>query len=255
MFKFLTIIFLISVIIIPFAAFSDNADFKTGLNNNKLSPPGFGEGVTPDFLEYMGWALKILFFAVIISAVVMIVIGGLEYVIAGSTGNPENIKNAQNRMTMAIGGVLLALASWIILNTINPDLLKTDIKLPGVGGSNGGGKIAKEYKWVFDNRPCKVILGNDDWTAVDQENCVKQFGKVENATQCCGLFPGISEEKFLNTCTTIENVGGIEKCSVKTVPKCDQSNCNSEPDGKITRKCHVNLNQEEVEERKKKCGQ
>lgn len=53
-------------------------------------------------------------------AVVMIVIGGVQYMgdesIFGKT-------EAKSRITSAILGLLIALGSWVLLNTINPDLL------------------------------------------------------------------------------------------------------------------------------------
>lgn len=54
-------------------------------------------------------------------AVLMIVIGGIQYVASGIS--PSAKEDAKGKITSAILGLLLALLSYIILNTINPDLL------------------------------------------------------------------------------------------------------------------------------------
>lgn len=56
-------------------------------------------------------------------AVIMILMGGIEYMtselISGKEAGKERIEHA-------IFGLILALSSWLLLNTINPNLLKTD---------------------------------------------------------------------------------------------------------------------------------
>lgn len=50
-----------------------------------------------------------------------IVIGGARYLT--SVGNPSAIEDAKHTIYSAIYGLLLALASWVIISTINPDIL------------------------------------------------------------------------------------------------------------------------------------
>lgn len=142
--NFLIILFFLSF---PLLIFAD--EFS-------LSPPGFSEGKTPEFLTLLGWILKTAFFTISILAVLMIVVGGVQYVLAGSTGNPEKIGDAQNRIMMSVYGILLALSSWLILNTINPDLLKLELNIPGLGG-NSPGIEGKNQNWVcIIEKPCSV---------------------------------------------------------------------------------------------------
>lgn len=56
-------------------------------------------------------------------AVLMIVIGGIQY--SASSINPAMKSEAKTRIFSALGGLLLALFSWLILQTINPNLLGT----------------------------------------------------------------------------------------------------------------------------------
>ncbi|OGZ18976.1 MAG: hypothetical protein A2175_01455 [Candidatus Nealsonbacteria bacterium RBG_13_42_11] len=67
---------------------------------------------------------QLYYFIIAISGLavfVMLVWGGFEYLT--STGNPSKIGNAKERITSALLGLLIILASYLILQVINPDLL------------------------------------------------------------------------------------------------------------------------------------
>jgi len=78
------------------------------------------------FGDFLGQAFSLGLAIAAALAVVMIVWGGVEVMLSespfGKTNGKEKIKNA-------IYGLLLALFSWLILNIINPDLLKFVLKL------------------------------------------------------------------------------------------------------------------------------
>lgn len=161
-----------------------------------LSAPSTAEGRTSDFIPLLQWILKFLFFSVSILAVLMIVVGGTQYILAGASGNPENIKDAKDRILYAIGGVVLALSSWLILNTINPDLLKLDLTLPNIttsgdtGGAGEGGTGAQQYIWakLELNQSCLDKQG-EGWTTVEPFNCSEPRPPFDEANACCGFFP------------------------------------------------------------------
>ena len=57
----------------------------------------------------------------------MIVIGGVQYTTSyGSSGKGE----AKARILNAVLGLLLVLGAWVILYTINPDLVKLELNIP-----------------------------------------------------------------------------------------------------------------------------
>jgi hypothetical protein len=78
-------------------------------------------------------------------AVIMFAIGGIHYMFPGKESKGKEF------MTNAVFGIILALAAYLILNTINPDILKSNISLPtatvtavaapppGAGGEPDGG--------------------------------------------------------------------------------------------------------------------
>lgn len=58
-------------------------------------------------------------------ALIMIVVAGIQY--TTTWASPSSKEAAKSRITGAIGGLILAFISYILLSTINPDLLKVVI--------------------------------------------------------------------------------------------------------------------------------
>lgn len=58
------------------------------------------------------------------AAVVIFVIGGLRYLTSASGVSTEG---AKTKMQNAVIGLIMLLATWIVFNTINPDILKLKI--------------------------------------------------------------------------------------------------------------------------------
>lgn len=85
------------------------------------SIPGIAAGSAPPLSTY----LRAVFLTGIglagVLAVLMIIIGGIQYI--GSGMSPSVKSDAKDRITNAVLGLLLALLSWIILNTIDPNLV------------------------------------------------------------------------------------------------------------------------------------
>jgi len=74
---------------------------------------------------YLNLMIKLFIGICAVLAVIMIVMGGIEYMTSELISNKEHGKE---KITGAIFGLLLALGAWLILSTINPDILKTDLK-------------------------------------------------------------------------------------------------------------------------------
>ncbi len=102
-----------------------------------LAPlPGIGDNKQPidtaancAFGSYLNTMIKLIIGLLAVGAVVMIVIGGIEYMtselVSSKEGGKDRIKNA-------LLGLVIALAAYTILNTINPKLLNSCLDLPKV---------------------------------------------------------------------------------------------------------------------------
>ncbi|OGI63202.1 hypothetical protein A2818_00125 [Candidatus Nomurabacteria bacterium RIFCSPHIGHO2_01_FULL_40_12] len=75
---------------------------------------------------YLNLMIKIILGLAAVLAMVMIVIGGMEYMTSELVSSKEAGKE---RIRGALLGLLIALGAYALLNTINPDLLNTEISI------------------------------------------------------------------------------------------------------------------------------
>src|SRR3989344_4016078 len=71
--------------------------------------------------EYLTWAFRFVLALAGFLAVLMIVIGGVEYIISGASEAMRG--EAKKRIENAIWGLVMALVSYLVLYTINPSLV------------------------------------------------------------------------------------------------------------------------------------
>lgn len=114
--------------------------------------------------RYLNILIRIFIGICAVLAVMMMVIGGLEYMTSALPGNKESGKD---RIKGAIFGLLLALGSWTLLNQINPNLLNTEMRnLTGVEVT-----VQLEDEGVLANENAPAPTGN-------LEAWARQYGKV-----------------------------------------------------------------------------
>lgn len=100
-----------------------------GVKYSLLQPlPGVGQQVS-SFPEYVKKIIPFILSLAAVLAVVMIVIGGIQYAISEAI---DSKADARDRITQAIFGLLLALLSYLILYTINPQLVNLQLTIPGL---------------------------------------------------------------------------------------------------------------------------
>ncbi len=99
------------------------------LNNQYPVFPG-GIDINKSENQQLNSIVAWLYYAIIgisgFTTLIMIIWGGVQWLT--STGNPSAIGDAQDRIKSALLGLLIIFASFIIIQTINPDL--TILKLP-----------------------------------------------------------------------------------------------------------------------------
>lgn len=150
---------------------------------NLLAPIGDLESVSSmNISDYFSLMLKIIIGLCAVSAVIMIVIGGIQYMGKDSIfGKAE----AKGKIINAITGLIIALGSYALLNTINPDLLG----VKGLGIKQVKGEITYETNSIYkktaaDGARCKVVTSGD----CSVENLKKTFGnKAEAMSKICNI--------------------------------------------------------------------
>lgn len=89
---------------------------------------GLLRGRVGDLAGYLGIIYNFLISIVGVVAGVFILVGGFQYVTAG--GDAARVTSAKQRISSALIGFVLALSSFVLLNTINPQLV--NLKVPSV---------------------------------------------------------------------------------------------------------------------------
>ncbi len=103
-------------------------------NYQPLAPlpfPGLDGGGTPNLATYLQGIFRMLLIVAVVLSVIMIVIAGFQYV--ASSANPQGKGDARKRLSGALIGLVLALGSWLLLDTVNPNFASNlSITIPKV---------------------------------------------------------------------------------------------------------------------------
>lgn len=79
-----------------------------------------------DFVSYVKYLYLLMLYVVGLTAFGVLVYAGFVYIMADTVFSKEE---AKKWFTGAIAGLILALAAWLILNTINPDLVNWQLEV------------------------------------------------------------------------------------------------------------------------------
>ena len=102
---------------------------------------GVGEFVVQDLGQYLSILYNYLIGIAGVLATVMIMVGGVRWLLAA--GDPGKIGAAKETIGSAVIGLALALGSFLVLNTINPQLV--ELRLPYIP------KVVRD-EYIFGNR-------------------------------------------------------------------------------------------------------
>jgi len=163
--------------------------FWIGITNAQYVPlaplPGVENASQTNLQNYLGAIFKIGIGLAGVFAVLMIVIGGIQFI--GGASSPSARADAKSKITNAVFGLILALGSWLILNTINPAILNTsiDIKkttLPTPSSSGG------QYSGA--NTTSGSYGGQYESTLNTGEYCIDaKFSDSAQTVTTCGMTP------------------------------------------------------------------
>ena len=93
-------------------------------------PPAPGGYVLGDSLDsFIQYAYAWLLGAGGLFAFIRLIMAGITW--GGAGGNITKVQDAQNIIKNVVMGLAILLFSWLLLNTINPDIINPDIRLPG----------------------------------------------------------------------------------------------------------------------------
>lgn len=187
-------------------------------------------GTNAGVLGILNRLFTITLIVVVALAVVFMIIGGAKY----ATGDTiQGKQNGRQTLTNAIIGLLFALLSWLLLNVINPDLIRFNLYLPNVGKvltttttlSNGDDN---------SSTGSTVISGTGCGSNRTNEQCYEYIKADESRVRAELQSAGISVNKSMcprygaTNCTmvgrlnsqTLSNVKKVKSACVASDPKC-----------------------------------
>ncbi len=172
--------------------------------------------------QFMNTFIDIFIGIVAILSMIMIVMGGIEYVMSDLVTSKEE---AKSRIQNAILGLILSLSIYIILNTVNPNLLNLcldvkpatiiideDVPQKAVNGYYSNGKYKAGSKWDDSigkaaTLPRGVKLNGVECSVVGQQNCTSTRGLSTSIIN--SIANGCWEQKGKKDCDIIIT-GGTE---------------------------------------------
>lgn len=116
--KPIILILIITAVFLPFAAYAQV--------NPCVRPANIGACVSQIYLWSLGVAAT--------AAVVMMIWGG--YLIMTAAGNGEQASKGKSYFASSIAGIVLLMASYLILSLINPDLTNFQLTVPPISQPN-----------------------------------------------------------------------------------------------------------------------
>ena len=122
------------IIIIICLLSSATAIFAADTSYTLLEPGVFNGEVkqVTSFTDYANRAFSVLLAVAIALAILMIIIGGFEYVTSATMGGKGEGKK---KIFDALAGLAIILLSWLALYTINPKLVEWDFKVEQLDGT------------------------------------------------------------------------------------------------------------------------
>lgn len=126
-------------------------------------------------------------------AFIAIIIAGVKYMT--SVGNPSQIQQAQSDIRDAFIGLAILLSSWVILNTINPDLVS--LKLPSIEKAENFDDLTMNAD-LLPKGQCEMVVFWDEKNfkgtslPIDIFETRREFaGTVGSKSSPIGFFSGI----------------------------------------------------------------
>lgn len=137
-------------------------------------------------------------------ALMAILLGAIKYI--GAAGNASRIADAKEQIVSAILGVIILLSSYIILYTINPDLVTIGLSLPSVDTRDlqEAGRVAN-IKCVCR---CKFLYMKDSWVR-DVSVTTNPITTLWGTSECKEISFGEGWEQCKESCESTVNYGSL----------------------------------------------
>jgi hypothetical protein len=179
------------------------------------------------FSSYINLMIEIIIGFLGIISVVMIMVAGVQYMTTDAMGQKSQ---ARDRILNAVIGLLIAIGSFIILNTINPNLLKLEPNIATVvikETGDDGKPISIEYSTAQGaESACPGVPGKVTCVALDS-SLRTSFSKPENKNLETTLHDKVLELESKLATTAVGRNWRITEAWMPTLkpPRFHEANC------------------------------
>ena len=204
------------VLILPHGVLAAPGDYTP------LEPIPVLGGSTVSLSSYIPNLVKLIIQIAGALAVVMIVLGGVQYLSTDAIGGKSEGKQ---RIENAIYGLLLAIGAYVILNTINPGTLQLQLTIDPIKGTTPPVVTPPPGGWASDaveranlaSSPNSVTVNKANCSNIGQSNCTSVTGlrqsiinSLKALKQACGCTVIITggTEYWLHSSGTQHKPGG-----------------------------------------------
>lgn len=187
-----------------------------------------GQEKTNSLVTYIENVYKFGIAIVAVLALFMIVLGSFNYIVT-SAGNASKMGDAKDMILKAVEGLVLALAAYLILFIINPDL---------IGSTIGGTESVETKEDVYKETKCKSNAKPGYHEACTEEKCKDETEIVEKIE-----FKDAKEGQFNKACSDNQEIMDLfekygennkEQCILKVIAhiesQCGQNKVRSDKD-------------------------
>jgi|GEM_PF-2913956 hypothetical protein len=185
--------------------------------------PGTVSGYTPleplkagfasyrDFSDYLGTIYKLTITIGALIAVVMLVTGGVRYMLSeGFT----DIDKAKLRIRSALWGLLVLVGSFLILYSINPNLLNFNLLIPSLKQQASNFNAATGGSNNTDTSVCSMVCPNGYYCEPTIRRCtVNSFKKVQENTEACRAVGGTWQTDTFSQYCKLTNATDAASCA------------------------------------------
>ncbi len=229
-------IFLAVFAVLSFFLFGYFEVMAQGYNYEPMEKiPGFeSDEEKYDFPSFILNLYKFGIWTIGIAALLMIIIGGFNYIASVNIGNTSKTDTAKKMIIDAVSGLILAMFAYLLLFVINPDLVKINLSMFEIGEKTGA-----ELRGV--TAPSSVVTvtmpadcESDEWqkifndasggdkmqkcilqaTAAKESSCQENVGRTGPGAGDCSVMQIRAEEHCGTTCENLEkNPAEAVKCA------------------------------------------
>jgi len=151
-----------------------------------------------DLSTYINALYRWLLYAGMIAAGLMIMIGGIEYMLGHGSGQ---VTKAKDRIRSAIIGIMILFSAYLILATVNPAIVQMSLpRFP----------LIKQVIWVDDSTTCEALWQQGYILNVDGNQTYSGIGGCTGFLSCPPWF----------TCGTVAQVVGHVDDKEATIQEC-----------------------------------